>query len=102
MRFASVFLLAGLLSLLLSAAQSSPAPVTASSPVQGPRVTPSVYQQQCSFCHQPKALSTLPDLATWTRLIYTSGCPEVGLKLTDAERKGLKAYIEQMLKIPVK
>ncbi|MGV3525657.1 MAG: c-type cytochrome [Candidatus Sericytochromatia bacterium] len=102
MRFASVFLIAGLLSLFLSAAQSSPSPVTANSTVDGSRVTPSIYQQQCSFCHQTKSLSALPDLAAWTRLIYTSGCPEVGLKLTEAERKGLKAYIEQMLKIPVK
>lgn len=92
----------GLLSLLFSAGPSEAvSPVSLGNvPADTIRVAPSIYQQQCTFCHQAKPMTALPDLAAWTRLIYTTGCPDVRIKLADTERKALKAYIEQLLKTP--
>lgn len=56
-----------------------------------------IYQKRCSFCHQPKSPQALPDLKAWTHLLYTSACPEVTVKLTEAERRAIKAYLEQAL-----
>lgn len=56
------------------------------------------YQNQCSFCHQLKPITALPDLKAWTKLLYTSACPQFSLKLTDAQRKEMLAYIEHMYK----
>lgn len=56
------------------------------------------YQQQCSFCHQPKSPWVLPDVKAWTHLLYTSACPEVSLKLSETERRLIKTYLEQTFK----
>lgn len=56
------------------------------------------YTAQCSFCHAPKAAKTLPDLAAWIKLLYTSGCPQVTIKLDDSQRRAIKTFIEAELK----
>lgn len=57
-----------------------------------------VYQSQCSFCHQPKALNSFADMKSWTTLVYTSGCPQVTVRLTDLQRKQLLVWIASEFK----
>jgi mono/diheme cytochrome c family protein len=54
-----------------------------------------VYQSQCTFCHQAKPVSVLSDLKAWTKLLYTSACPEVSVQLTNLQRKQMLAYFSQ-------
>ena len=52
------------------------------------------YNNKCSFCHQTKPVQSLPDLKTWIKLLYTTGCPEVTIQLTENERKTIKSFFE--------
>ncbi len=52
------------------------------------------YNNKCSFCHQAKSVQSLPDLKTWIKLLYTTGCPEVTIQLTENERKAIKTFFE--------
>ena len=79
--------------MLLSLAE---APVN-SAPGPTPR---QVYEAQCSFCHSPKPAQALPDLKAWIRLLYTSGCPQVTVKLAETQRHAIKAFMEAELKPP--
>lgn len=63
--------------------------------VEAGRVT---YQQQCSYCHQPKALNSLPNFKAWKTLVYSSSCPQVTVRLTDLQRKQLLIWIESEFK----
>lgn len=56
-----------------------------------------LYEQKCSACHQPKALSsrTLPE---WNKLVYGSGCSDVTIPLKLEERKLLQTYIGSQVK----
>jgi len=56
------------------------------------------YQSQCSFCHQAKPVTVLPDLKAWTKLLYTSACPQFSIPLTEKQRKEMLAFIESEYK----
>lgn len=99
-----------MLVMLASVLQSAKPPVkpvpTSAAPVKTPP-TPNwalisagkaTYQNQCSFCHDAKPVTVLPDLKAWTKLLYTSACPQFTVGLTDKQRKEMLAFIEQMYK----
>lgn len=77
-----------------------PAPVKPT-PVPTPVPGPAVYEAQCSFCHAPKAVRSLPDTGAWVKLLYTSGCPQVTIKLDESQRRAIRAFIEAEFKKPV-
>lgn len=109
-RCLSIFMLFMLITVLQSAKTPAKVPVRPV-PVSSPTVSKqpalnqalisagqSNYQNQCSFCHQPKPVSVLPDLKAWTKLLYTSACPQFSLSLTDKQRKEMLVFIEQEYK----
>lgn len=78
-----------------------PKPVATARPVVPAGPPPrQVYEAQCSFCHAPKPARSLPDMATWIRLLYTSGCPDVTIKLDEIQRRAIKASLEWEYKSP--
>lgn len=82
-----------------SAAGASAKPVATATPVPSNQPAPKqVYTAKCSFCHDPKPASVRPDLKAWMSLIYTSGCPEVTIKLDEPQRRAIKAFMEAELK----
>lgn len=110
-RCLSLFMLFVMLAIVLQSAKT-PAktpvkPVPVSSPVVSKQPAPNPalisagqlnYQNQCSFCHQAKPVNVLPDLKAWTKLLYTSACPQFSIRLTDKQRKEMLAFIEQEYK----
>ena len=55
------------------------------------------YQKKCSSCHKPKPV-TIRGVKEWMTLVYTTGCPDVTIKMTKEERELLKFYIHETLK----
>lgn len=89
----------GLLGLVFMAVCWSWAGHTA--PQQSPAAKPAeVFQASCSGCHQAPSAKALPDLKAWIQLLYTSGCPDVTIKLEETQRKAIKSHLEQLLKAP--
>lgn len=77
----------------------APKPTPAPTAVPGP-APQAVYEAQCSFCHVPKAARSLPDTGAWVKLLYTSGCPQVTIKLDESQRRAIRAFIEAEFKKP--
>lgn len=57
-----------------------------------------VYVAKCSFCHDPKPATARPDLKAWVSLLYTSGCPDVAIKLDETQRRAIKTHFENEFK----
>lgn len=72
-------------------------PVPATSPVPPSKTA---YEARCSFCHALKPARSLPDMTAWIKLLYTSGCPQVGIKLDENQRRSIRAYLEAEFKQP--
>lgn len=94
------FWITGLAGFLIAAYLNAPVKgaVTSSTPA----APATVYQAKCSFCHTPKPAAALPDLKSWIKLLYTSGCPEVTIQLDENQRKAIKALMELEFKAPKK
>lgn len=58
-----------------------------------------IYQQKCGFCHTPKAVTALPNLQAWIRLLYTSACPDVSIQLNEAERQAIKTHFQEQYRL---
>ncbi len=59
-----------------------------------PVVTTPALVANCSACHVAPVTKALPDMKSWIRLLYTSACPDVTIRLTEPQRVNIKAELQ--------